>query len=831
MPYALIPIGIAIILLYAFTFLFYRAGIIPKKIHRQIWNTGLLLTFFITAILGLLLAIQVNYKLEIPWIKELLVWHVDFGISMSIVAIFHFTWHWSYYLDLLKGRIKKSHIVPKEVWMETKEVPSRLAFRDNVPLLALGLTALISQVIFLREFLSVFNGNELVIGIIFACWMLLTGTGALIGRASPPSNTKNKTQISGFFLLGLLPLLTILIIRFLKNMVFPAGSMAGIAGILIFSASVLLFFCLLSGFLFTRLTVELSRKYSANLLGKSYAIESIGSIGGGLIFSFLLVYLLGTFQILFLMLIINLSVAVIMYQAGRRWILFAGLISILVFVLVFILDLDLRSRSMLFPNQTTIETRETPYGNLVVTETGNQITIYENGTPVSISADVSAVEEDVHYAMVQHNHPDTVLVLSGDLAGITSEIAKYPVRHADYVELNPWITRIRSKHLGHPEYQWLNILHTDGRKFLRKTEYAYDVIMVNLPAPGTAQVNRYYTTEFFQEVKLRLHPEGIISISLPGTENYLSTEAERLYTLIYNTLGQTFRHILVVPGQKTYFLASDAELNIDIPGLIEQKGIATTYVNTYYLDLASMQERSRQIEEIIQGGDLINQDFQPRAYFLQLDFWLSHFNTNFWMPVIILIFVILLAGLRSNPLEIGIFTAGFTGAAAELIILIGIQVVFGYIYLYLAIIVTVFMSGLATGALLADRVYGEITYLKFRVTQVLLAAITGIMAITFLLIERIQLPEILLHIIFTSLIFLVAFVSGLLFASAALLRRSSIASTTARLYSTDLAGSAAGALLTAILLIPLLGLTRSLVLIVLLNLLAPLYSLYRKNAI
>jgi len=831
MPYALIPIGIAIVILYALTFLLYRAGIIQKKSHRQIWNSGLLLAFIFTAVLGLLLAVQVNYKMEIPWIKELLVWHVDFGIGMSLIAVFHFSWHWRYFRDILKAGIGKSPVESKEVLMDTEKVPFRLTFRDSIPLLSLGITALISQVIFLREFLAVFNGNELVIGIIFACWMLLTGMGALLGRASPTPNKKNTIRISGFFLLGLLPLITVFMIRFLKNVVFPAGSMAGIAGVLIFSASVLLFFCLLSGFMFTRLTVELSRKFGANLLGQSYAIESIGSISGGLLFSFLLVYLLGTYQILFLILIINLAVAVLMNQAGRRWTIYAVLTGTLVFVLVFILDLDLRSRSLLFPNQITLETRDTPYGNLVVTETGDQVTIYENGTPVSIPSDVTTIEEDVHYAMVQHDHPDTVLILSGDLTGITPEIAKYPVRHADYVELNPWITRIRSKYLGYPEYPWLNIQHADGRKFLRHSENAYDVIMVNLPAPGTAQINRFYTTEFFQEVKLCLHTGGIISISLPGAQNYISAEAERLYSLAYNTLQRTFRNILVVPGQKTYFLASDAELNIDIPGLIEKKGITTTYVNTYYLDLASIQERSRQIEEIIQDWDLLNQDFQPRAYFLQLDFWLSHFNTNFWMPVIILIILIVLAGMRSGPLAFGIFTAGFTGTAAELIIMIGIQVVFGYIYLYLAIIVTVFMSGLATGALLVDRILGEVTYMKFRITQLLLAAITGIMAITFLMIERIQLPEILLHIIFTGLIFLAAFVSGLLFASAALLRRSGIASTTSRLYSTDLAGSAAGALITSILLIPLLGLIRSLILIVLLNLLASLYSVLRKNAI
>jgi len=261
MPYVLIPIGISIILLYALTFLLYRAGIILKKTHRQLWNTGLLLTFFLTAVLGLLLAIQVNYKLEIPWIKELLVWHVDFGIGMSIIAVFHFTWHWRYYRDLLKSGLEKSNDMQEDAGIGTVETPSRLAFRDNFPLLALGLTALVSQVIFLREFLSVFHGNELVIGIIFACWMLLTGTGALIGRSSQPGNVKKNIHTAGFILLGVLPLLTVLLIRLLKNIVFPAGSMAGIAGILIFSISVMLFFCLLSGYLFTRLTVDLSRKY------------------------------------------------------------------------------------------------------------------------------------------------------------------------------------------------------------------------------------------------------------------------------------------------------------------------------------------------------------------------------------------------------------------------------------------------------------------------------------------------------------------------------------------------------------------------------------------
>ena len=71
MPYALIPIGLAALLAYGFTFLISHAGLISPIRHRQLWNTALLLTFFTTAVLGIILAVQVNYKLEIPWIKHL----------------------------------------------------------------------------------------------------------------------------------------------------------------------------------------------------------------------------------------------------------------------------------------------------------------------------------------------------------------------------------------------------------------------------------------------------------------------------------------------------------------------------------------------------------------------------------------------------------------------------------------------------------------------------------------------------------------------------------------------------------------------------------------
>ena len=126
------------------------------------------------------------------------------------------------------------------------------------------------------------------------------------------------------------------------------------------------------------------------------------------------------------------------------------------------------------------------------------------------------------------------------------------------------------------------MLHIDGRRFLRQTDEDYDVVMVNLPPPGSAQLNRFYTWEFFSDLKAHMTDIGVLSIPLQGMENYLSPEAGSLYSILYHTLNRSFKNILLIPGYKTYFLASDADLDIDIPSLIESRGIETVYVNCFY---------------------------------------------------------------------------------------------------------------------------------------------------------------------------------------------------------------------------------------------------------
>ncbi len=80
-----------------------------KKIrqHRKIWNILLLITFLISGIFGILLVLRINYGIEIPLYSDLLFWHVEFGIAMTIISIFHITWHWKYFKKMIPKKYLK----------------------------------------------------------------------------------------------------------------------------------------------------------------------------------------------------------------------------------------------------------------------------------------------------------------------------------------------------------------------------------------------------------------------------------------------------------------------------------------------------------------------------------------------------------------------------------------------------------------------------------------------------------------------------------------------------------------------------------------------------
>lgn len=96
-PYRLILVTSITLGLYFLSALLKRFNLLTKGQHRKIWNVLLLITFFISGILGLVLVVQLNYNVLSDWFLPFLTLHVEFGIAMALISIIHAWWHIGYY--------------------------------------------------------------------------------------------------------------------------------------------------------------------------------------------------------------------------------------------------------------------------------------------------------------------------------------------------------------------------------------------------------------------------------------------------------------------------------------------------------------------------------------------------------------------------------------------------------------------------------------------------------------------------------------------------------------------------------------------------------------
>ncbi len=808
--YPLLPVSVIILLAYAISSLFTRWGIYNSRSHRKFWNVLLLVTFLVSGLLGLLSVVKVNYKLEIPHYDQLMQWHVSLGIGMVIIAFFHLSWHWKYYFTL-----KKEKPASDQALLLT-EFSSKAFPNFGILLFLLGLLAVVNQVVFIREFMSVMAGNELILGIVMSAWLVLTGWGAYAGKNGIPKGFSIFRAMAMLVVLALLPLILIAMLYWLKSQLFPPGTITGVGNAVIGAFLLLYPVCFLSGYLFTLFSTGFSLSDNQNQIGKAYAWESLGSLFGGLLFSFILGRFFNSSQVF------GITAALVFVVSSwicenkyRRIILMFS--AVVVPLTIFFLNPDTAIKQWLYPSQKIIRNLSTPYGNLIVTRQADQFNFYENHSLQMYTGNFMANEEAVHFAMIQHKKPQNVLLLSGGISGMIQEINKYQVKKITYLESNPEVYKYWKDEIGkEQDFSNVEFVHSDIRTFLARTDNKFDVILMNLPPPSTLGANRFYTEEFFRIVKQHCLPQTIVSVAMPSTMNYAEANMLQEAASLWKTLGKYFSNELVLLGEKNYFLASSNELSRNITELVDRKGIDNQYVNLYYLDDFLLEQRSEHLEAEIKKVDPsveLNRDFHPYMFIKHTEYWLSHFGTSYTLLVAIPLVLFLIFLFSLDPVSLGLYTGGFSAASLELCLMLAYQVFFGSLYLATALFFAVFMGGLAVGSLL-NRVPRMKNY---ALLQFLLAGFAVLVPFLIELVDSVGGQGVLLQFFFFGLVFLLAFAIGFEFYLASQLRSSDLAQTSGLNYSIDLLGSAFGAFLASIILLPRLGLVITCLIVAALN--------------
>src|SRR4030043_1265398 len=732
-------------------------------------------------------------------------------------------------------------------------------------LLIMGASGLVAQIVLLRELLISFLGNELTLGIILANWLILEAIGSfLIGKTVEKVKKKMEAYVFLQIFFSVALPFSIYLCRIFKNILLTTpGEGLGFAPILYSSFLILLPVSISHGALFTYGSKLYSRyeRDGATSIGKVYILETIGAIIGGLLITFLLVQYFNSFEIAFMISLMNALISVSLLWPEKKplfqirhlsW--FISTLYVMVFLFLLFSPLSNKihhsSLQLQWRGLNVIHNENSVYGNITVTQRGEQFTFFTDGLP-SITTpfpDIASIEDLIHFSMLFHEKPESALILSGGAGGMIHEILKYPITRLDYVELDPLLLKLVQK-FSTPLTQSelsdnrVKIHYQDSRLFTQRTGARFDIICIGLSAPQSLQTNRLFSLEFFSTAKSKMNPHGILALSLPGSFTYISPELRDLNGCILDTLKNVYRHVRVIPGDMNLYLASasdpfDKLTPHEIATRLEERKIQTNLVTKNYIEYRlherwiqwygkSMEERKTRI----------NSDFLPLGVFFNLSYWnamfspylteifkwYERFHLTLTLVKIILITIILAIIFIKMPqysrhaITYSIFTTGLTGMIFSLALIFTFQTFYGYLYHQIGLLVAIFMAGIASGSFFItnrfDRMKNDsLLFLKIEMLIILFAILFPFIFMTPSSQLENKAVSSLLYSGFLVMSFFAGMFTGFQFPLAVKiyldnpLRKEKLGQTVGLLYGADLFGGFFGGLLGGVFLLPLLGL-------------------------
>ena len=693
----------------------------------------------------------------------------------------------------------------------------------------LGIITSIFQLVILREFSFSIARHELSFILAAGFWVVSCSLGSIIKLPKKKLNLPVLAS-AGFFL-------AVCLIHLAKSFIglkyFQTPSPATVACL---SAGLIGPPALIMGFGFRRLLercAEAKPGLSGANLAKFFAFEAIGFFLGGIIFTLWLKDYTNPliFSVLPLLLLPQI-------KEPFKKILSGTLIIAITAMAVASFDLIIKKE---FDNAQILLNQGSRYGPIVVCVKSKVTSLFSGGSLLATSEDKLATEEFIHLG-ISATDPladQDILFIGAAISGQAAEISQYRLNSLDCVQINPLIWKFAQNPGSGTLSNKISYITDDPRAFLKKTLKKYDAILMNMPAPSTLALNRYFTEEFFELVNRRLKPNGIFSFTMPSKREILSPRFVKFNSSIINALDRVFTGKLIIPADAMVIIASnrgkidEQYLLNNFSALKPKTGFFTIYHFRDYLDPGIRRYTQNMLDpKIAPNTDLNPAGFLNYLILEQVKFYpslkIDLKKTQLAITIFLLFCGFLIIICRRNQrvfslLNIG--ALGFSSISLSSIIFILFQIFCAALFWKLGLLIALFMGGVAAGVFL-------ISSLKTTGGDFLWGVYLSWMTAGFILLVSLQTigssdyAELILYSY--------ALLCGLLTGSAYpfLVRdliKNKINNQTIPviIYSADLIGAFLGTLAMGILLVPFLGIPCSLLVLVSLNAIFTLKNLRR----
>ncbi len=583
----------------------------------------------------------------------------------------------------------------------------------------MGSAATLWQLVLMREWMTVFYGNELIIGLVLSGWLLFVAIGCQVGDRYGSDRCTPSFLCAAFILCLWIVFVSIKHLRVLAQI--PAAEAVSLPRMLVFMAPALGLPCFIWGCWFSRLSALLAAHRIRPASTLVYIYESAGAVVAGLAFTFCLAKWVDNFYILlFLSLLLCLSMACLLRRLRWAW-------AALAIIVVSVCKGPSWDRALnesfwrsLAPGVRVKATWGTRYGQWAVLDWSGETALYCNGLKQSILPDPVTNQGLAAQILTQHPHPHKVLLIAGGLGGLAQTLA--PGIDLTYVEMDEKALRKTASFL-HEVWQVPTVFQ-DGRRFLLTTRQQYDMIIINAGRPGTALTNRLYTREFHQLAKSRLNAGGVLAFSaIPAGENLMGPELHHLNSALYQDLASCFAHVLALPGDAAHYFACDrAAVLCRDPDSLAQRYLHLHRQDRYFhpqmFRTLVLPERIDHFCRSLRQTSASNRDEQPVSYYLDWLIWLKQVSgfsapaaTLRPQPALPVAFVLSLGLMvlfwirrcRSAGLLMIMAINGLIAIAINIIFLLMLQSLYGYVYEGMGWAVAAYMAGMTITAATVHR--------------------------------------------------------------------------------------------------------------------------------
>lgn len=707
-------------------------------------------------------------------------------------------------------------------------------------LLTAGFFSIFGQVVVLRELAVAFFGVELIYVLSFAFWLIGTAIGAAFGKRGYIPSEKNIAILLLFS--SVLLISELVFIRGIRNLF---GGVKG--GYLPFleQLTALLLALLPIGFLSGILFQWIAKRFIEleGNLPAAYAIESAGGIIGGLCSTILLDYGISNYSMaLGCSALISVTITVFAVTSNQRILkFFSSAISTAFFILFFYSNkTDMWLTSWNHPN--LVESADSPYNRVTISSLETQISVFEDDI-LSFETQSTSAEEFVQLSLLLTENTKNILVLGGGFGGIIDELLKFQTEKIDYVEINKNLIAILKRrfppdHLNFIRSNRVNIIYDDARKYLNRHHF-YDVILVGMPEPTSAQINRFYTKEFFKQCFNSLSEEGIIAFKLQSSENIWTPQLTERNASIFNALKNSFKHFIIFPGVINIFVGSKIDLVSEPSALIQRfnrRNINTKLITPQYIKYILTNDRFMQVQQLLASKpNPINSDLHPVSYSYTLSIWLSKFFPNLTFSqnplhiarlnssylisaaLLLIFFAVVVRKFYKLKRFLIVLAAGFVGMILEIILILLYQNKNGILFRDIGILLMMFMTGLSVGAFAVSKLLSASSEKKPRKLNLIIILESGLVLLSLIVYLLIQF-ELLYGLILISITLMIAgfFVAGI-FSYFSLANVKNQQAVVSQLYAADLIGGCLGALLGSLILIPIFGFFLTLIFLALIS--------------